>query len=127
MQRVGDNLTNCSVLWRTVDSSASSAPRDNGAHVAGGAAPASGLGDYEADNGTLAFGRGVRRATIRVRVLRDGAYDGPTDEQFAVVLSEPSGATLIDGCVRRRRRRRAASRRARSFVLRRARSATSRG
>ena len=84
------------VDWRTVDSTASYKPHENNMYVPGNAAARS--GDYARANGTLFFGVGVRRQTIRVNVLGDGTHDGEVHEKFALVLSNPafpSGATSV--------------------------------
>ena len=94
--RIGSNLTNVTVDWRTVDSTASYKPHENNMYVPGNAAARS--GDYARANGTLFFGVGVRRQTIRVNVLGDGTHDGAVHEKFALVLSNPafpSGATSV--------------------------------
>ncbi len=60
------------------------------------AGPAAEAGfDYEAASGTLAFAPGEASRTIRVPLLGDG-MDEP-DERFALILSDPRGATLGRG------------------------------
>ncbi len=60
------------------------------------AGPAAEAGfDYEAASGTLAFAPGEASRTIRVPLLGDG-MDEP-DERFALILSDPHGATLGRG------------------------------
>ena len=66
------------------------------ADPAGSADPVAAAGmDYESASGTLTFAPGEASQTIRVSVL-DDALDEP-DETFALVLSDPRGATLGRG------------------------------
>ena len=91
----GNNGTVVSVFYRTVDSSATRAARDNNMYAPGAAGGGDGhaaWGDYRTTNGTLTFAAGEIRKSIDIQLLADAAYDGAADEQFAVVLSGAVGA-----------------------------------
>jgi chitinase len=54
--------------------------------------------DYTAKSGTLSFAAGETSKTIQVAILGDAAVEA--DEDFAIQLSRPSGATIADGAGR---------------------------
>jgi len=51
--------------------------------------------DFTPTTGTLTFAPGETSKTIAVPILADGAFEA--DERFSIVLSAPSGATMLDG------------------------------
>ncbi|WP_431284388.1 Calx-beta domain-containing protein [Humitalea sp. 24SJ18S-53] len=51
--------------------------------------------DYASGSGRVTFAAGETSKTISVTVLHDDAIE--TNESFGIVLSNPSGATLLDG------------------------------
>jgi aryl-phospho-beta-D-glucosidase BglC (GH1 family) len=51
--------------------------------------------DFTATSGTLSFAAGEISKTIAVTILGDAAVEA--DERFSLVLSSPSGATILDG------------------------------
>jgi aryl-phospho-beta-D-glucosidase BglC (GH1 family) len=51
--------------------------------------------DFTATSGTLSFAAGETSKTIAVTILGDAAVEA--DERFSLMLSSPSGATILDG------------------------------
>ena len=89
--RLGDNTTEVSVNFRTNDATAERFKVDNA-----GAAPnnVQRSGDYIANNGTLAFAAEEVEKTLQVQILADGNWDGVVQDQLAILLESPVGATL---------------------------------
>ena len=71
-----------SVAWRTKDGSATGSAKG-------------GDGDFEAGNGTLAFGSSDTSMDIDIVILDDTVSESA--ETFEIELSSPSGATIADG------------------------------
>lgn len=88
----GDAGTTTATLEVTL-SNPSAGPVTVGYATADGSADAG--TDYRAKSGTVTFGPGQASATVEVTVLGDDVFE--RDETFAVVLSDPDGATVGDG------------------------------
>ena len=70
--RIGSNLTNVTVDWRTVDSTASYKPHENNMYVPDNGAAK--CGDYARSNGTLFFGSAAAFKDHAAPTDRDRAY-----------------------------------------------------
>lgn len=105
VERLGNSSTICTLRYTTVDSDAKHRASDNNDFAPGNTSALS--GDFDFQNGTLAFGPNIALLSISIPVNNDGVYDGAVDETFVVRLFEPStedcalvgGAPVLDAFI----------------------------